>query len=45
VRDYLRDTLPALTIHPLVEALRQAKPAERTAIIEGLETLRRITGA
>jgi DNA-binding MarR family transcriptional regulator len=42
VRDYLRDTLPGLTIHPLVEALRRAKPAERKTILEGLRTLRRV---
>ena len=42
VRDYMRDTLPGLTIHPLVEALRRAKPAERIQIVEGLRTLRRV---
>jgi DNA-binding MarR family transcriptional regulator len=42
VRDFLRDTLPNLTIHPLVEALRRAKPAERIQIVEGLRTLRRV---
>src|ERR1700730_7166740 len=42
VRDYMRDTLPGLTIHPLVEALRRAKPAERIHIVEGLRTLRRV---
>ncbi len=44
VRDYVRDTLPTLAIHPLVEALRRAKPPERAAILEGLRTLRRLTG-
>jgi DNA-binding MarR family transcriptional regulator len=42
VRRYLRDTLPGLTIHPLVEALRRAKPAERDIILNGLRTLRRV---
>jgi len=42
VRDYMRDTLPGLTLHPLVEALRRAKPAERIQIVEGLRTLRRV---
>ena len=42
VRDYMRDTLPGLTIHPLVEALRRAKPGERNQIVEGLRTLRRV---
>ena len=42
VLDFLRDTLPSLTIHPLVEALRRAKPAERDKILNGLRTLRRI---
>lgn len=42
VRDYMRDTLPRLTIHPLVEALRRAKPAERNRILMGLRTLRRL---
>src|SRR6202022_1746560 len=42
VRDYMRGTLPGLTIHPLVEALRRAKPAERSKILDGLRTLRRV---
>jgi DNA-binding MarR family transcriptional regulator len=42
VREFLRDKLPGLTIHPLVEALRRAKPAERNQIVDGLKTLRRI---
>lgn len=42
VRDYVRDTLPALTVHPLVKALRRAKPAERQAILEGLKLLRQL---
>lgn len=42
VHNFLRDTLPRLEIHPLVEALRRAKPAERDKILDGLRTLRRI---
>lgn len=42
VRDYMRDTLPAIAVHPVTSALRRAKPSERTAIIEGLRTLRRL---
>jgi DNA-binding MarR family transcriptional regulator len=42
VRDYVRDTLPTLVVHPLVESLRRAKPAERKAILEGLRMLRRV---
>jgi DNA-binding MarR family transcriptional regulator len=41
VRDYVRNKLPALTIHPLQEALRRTRPAERAAILDGLRTLRR----
>ena len=41
VRDYVRNKLPALTIHPLQEALRRTRPAERTAILDGLRILRR----
>ena len=41
VRDYVRDKLPALTIHPLLEALQRTKPAERTVILDGLRALRR----
>lgn len=41
VQDYVQNALPALTIHPLVEALRHAKPAARAAILEGLRELRR----
>ena len=42
VREYLRDTLPAIAIHPLVEALQKAKPGERASILEGVRTLRRL---
>jgi DNA-binding MarR family transcriptional regulator len=41
VRDYVRNKLPALTIHPLLEALRRTRPAERTAILDALKILRR----
>lgn len=44
VREYVRDTLPGVTIHPLIEALRRARPSERAAIREGVKTLRRIVG-
>jgi DNA-binding MarR family transcriptional regulator len=42
VRDYVRDKLPTLVHAPLVYALRRAKPAERSAILEGLRLLRRV---
>jgi DNA-binding MarR family transcriptional regulator len=42
VRDYVRDTAPALVVHPLMEALRRARPSERRAILEGLRMLRRL---
>ena len=42
VRDYVRDTLPTLVVHPLAGALQRAKPAQRRAILEGLRTLRRV---
>jgi DNA-binding MarR family transcriptional regulator len=42
VRDYVRDILPTLVVHPLAEALKRAKPAERKAILEGLRMLRRV---
>jgi DNA-binding MarR family transcriptional regulator len=42
VRNYVRNILPALEIHPLEEALGRAKPSERAAILEGLRTLRRL---
>jgi hypothetical protein len=37
----VRNKLPALTIHPLLEALRRTRPAERTAILDALKILRR----
>jgi DNA-binding MarR family transcriptional regulator len=42
VRDFLRNTMPPLSIHPLVQALRRASPAERRAIEDGLKTLREV---
>jgi DNA-binding MarR family transcriptional regulator len=42
VRDYVRGTLPSLVVHPLVEALKRAKPGERRVMLEGLRTLRRV---
>jgi DNA-binding MarR family transcriptional regulator len=45
VRGHVRDILPALIVHPLVEALRYAKPAEQKAIVEGLRALRRVVEA
>jgi DNA-binding MarR family transcriptional regulator len=44
VRDFLRDTLPRLTLHPLVEALGRADAAQRQAIVKGLKTLRKVLG-
>jgi len=45
VRDFMRDTYPAIVVHPVTAALRRAKPAERAAILEGLRTLRRVVEA
>ena len=45
VHDYMRDTFPAIALHPVTAALRRAKPAERAAILEGLRTLRRVVEA
>jgi DNA-binding MarR family transcriptional regulator len=42
VREFMRDTYPAIVLHPVTAALRRAKPAERTAILDGLRTLRRV---
>ena len=42
VRDFMRDTLPHLTLNPVVDILTRARPHERTAIVEGLRVLRRI---
>jgi DNA-binding MarR family transcriptional regulator len=45
VQDFMRNTMPALAIHPLVKALGQARPAERIIILEGLRKLREILNA
>ena len=42
VRKFLRETWPALEMHPLVEALRAATPAEREQVLRGVRTLRRL---
>src|SRR5216683_151670 len=39
VRKYVRDTLPQLSVHPLVEVLQRAKPHQRKQIIEGVRCL------
>jgi DNA-binding MarR family transcriptional regulator len=45
VRHYMRDTFPAMALHPVTAALRHTKPAERAAILEGLRALRRAAEA
>jgi DNA-binding MarR family transcriptional regulator len=45
VQDYMRGTLPGIALDPISAALGKAKPAERTAILEGLRTLRRAVEA
>jgi DNA-binding MarR family transcriptional regulator len=42
VRKFLRETWPALEMHPLAEALRAATPAEREQVIQSVRTLRRL---
>jgi DNA-binding MarR family transcriptional regulator len=42
VRDFVRDTIPGLLLHPLEEALARATAAQRRAIVEGLKTLREL---
>jgi DNA-binding MarR family transcriptional regulator len=42
VRDFVHDAMPALMIHPLVEALGRATATQRRAIVEGLKTLREV---
>lgn len=41
VRNFVRETIPRLTAHPLAEALRRARPADHRRIIEGVQTLRK----
>ena len=45
VRDYMRDTYPAIALDPVAAVLRRAKPVERAAILAGLRTLRRLAEA
>jgi len=40
VRKFLRDTMPMLAIHPLVEAMKRVHPTERRAIALGIKKLR-----
>lgn len=42
VRKFMGETMPKLSIHPLVDALRSANPSERTLIAQGLKTLRAV---
>ena len=42
VRTYLRDTLPSLTLHPMMKALNKARPEEHASILKGLRALRRL---
>jgi DNA-binding MarR family transcriptional regulator len=42
VRNYVRNILPALELHPLEQALGRAKPSERAAILQGLRILQRL---
>jgi DNA-binding MarR family transcriptional regulator len=45
VREFVRNTMPVLSIHPLVEALERADAAQRRAILKGLKTLRDVLEA
>jgi len=40
VREWVRDTLPKLQIHPLTHALRAASPGQRRDILRGIRALR-----
>jgi DNA-binding MarR family transcriptional regulator len=42
VRDFVRNTMPGLSIHPLGDAIRRANPTQRRTIVRGLKTLRRL---
>lgn len=42
VRHFMQKKAPELTLHPLLDALRRATPAERRAVREGLATLERL---
>jgi DNA-binding MarR family transcriptional regulator len=45
VRDFLKTELPALTLGPLLEALKRATPAERESIRHGINLLHELTQA
>ena len=40
VTEFMRDTWPALEMHPLAEALRAATPSERQQVLDGVRILR-----
>lgn len=42
VQDYVKKTMPSVLLHPIVEALERAKPAQREMIMEGCRLLRRL---
>jgi len=42
VREFLRETWPHLTIHPLAELLGTANPSDRQLIMDGVRTLRKL---
>ncbi len=42
VRKFMLETMPTLSLHPLVDALRAASPKERALIALGLQTLRAV---
>jgi DNA-binding MarR family transcriptional regulator len=42
VRKFLETRMPELTLHPLLQALREATPSERQAITNGFDTLTRL---
>ena len=45
VREFIRDTMPKLSVHPLVAALERVKPGERETIANGLKLLLRALDA
>jgi DNA-binding MarR family transcriptional regulator len=44
VRDFMQKKAPGIIAQPMVRALKKATPSERTEILKGLETLRRVLG-
>jgi DNA-binding MarR family transcriptional regulator len=42
VREFMETRMPELALHPLLEALRHASPAERRSITRGLNTLAKL---